>query len=64
METSSDARYRAVFSRLRDVLPIVEATKINFRQELGVFLPADAQSLVKDFKNSVLAELNRSIGLR
>jgi len=37
-------------SVLRDVLPLVENTKINFTQELKIFLPASLWPIIKDFK--------------
>jgi predicted nucleotidyltransferase component of viral defense system len=42
---------------LRDVLPLVENTKINFTQELKQFLPHSLWPIVKDFK----AVLERAI---
>lgn len=47
---------------LRQVLPIVETTRIDFRQELEVFLPQDHQAIIRDFKNNLMAEIKRNIG--
>ena len=48
---------------LREALPIVETTTINFRQELEVFLPKDHQTLIRDFKQNLLSEIKRNIGV-
>jgi len=37
---------------------IAEAKKINFKNELGVFLPVDQQGIVKDFPATLERELN------
>lgn len=47
---------------LREILPLVEATDMDFRQELGVFLPQDQQALIRDFKTVLLGEMRRNIG--
>lgn len=48
---------------LREVLPVVEATDIDFRQELEVFLPQDHQAIIRDFKRTLLSEVRRAIGV-
>ncbi len=40
---------------------IAEAKKINFRGEMGAFLPADQQAIIRDFHRALEAELNRQI---
>jgi hypothetical protein len=40
---------------------VVNANKIDFRGELGVFLPADQQAIVRDFTKTLEAEINRQI---
>ena len=47
---------------LRQALPIIEATDIDFRQELEVFLPQDHQAIIRDFKNTLISEIKRNIG--
>jgi len=47
---------------LSQILPIVETADIDFRQELEVFLPRDQQSLIRDFKNNLIAEIKRNVG--
>lgn len=36
--------------------------KIDFKGELGTFLPADQQSIIRDFPRALEAELNRQLG--
>lgn len=38
---------------------IMDAKKINFRGELGAFLPADQQAIIRDFPAMLERELNR-----
>ncbi len=38
-----------------------DAKNINFRGELGTFLPADQQAIIRDFHRALEAELNRQI---
>ncbi len=45
---------------LHEVLPLVESTQIDFRQELEVFLPLDHQAVIRDFKRSLLLEIQRN----
>ena len=40
---------------------IAEAEKIDFRQELGAFLPADQQAIIRDFQRALSGELNRQL---
>jgi hypothetical protein len=35
--------------------------KIDFRGELGAFLPADQQAIIRDFQRALEAEINRQI---
>ncbi len=48
---------------LRQALPIIEATDIDFRQELEVFLPQDHQAVIRDFKKNLLSEIRRNLGV-
>ena len=41
---------------------IGDSRKINFRSELGTFLPADHQAIIRDFIRALEAELNKQIG--
>ena len=40
---------------------ILGAEKIDFRQELGAFLPADQQAIIRDFQRALSSELNRQL---
>jgi predicted nucleotidyltransferase component of viral defense system len=48
---------------LRQALPIIETTDIDFRQELEVFLPQDHQAIIRDFKQNLLSEIKRNLGV-
>lgn len=48
---------------LRQALPIIETTDIDFRQELEVFLPQDHQAIIRDFKQNLLLEIKRNLGI-
>lgn len=41
---------------------IAYAKKIDFRRELGAFLPADQNAVARDFERAFAAELSRQIG--
>ena len=41
---------------------IQDARKINFRGELGAFLPANQQAIIRNFSRTLEAELNRQTG--
>lgn len=41
---------------------IADAKKIDFRGELGAFLPADQQAVIRDFPAILERELNRQLG--
>lgn len=41
---------------------IEDSKKINFRGELGAFLPADQQAIIRDFMRALQAEMNRQTG--
>jgi predicted nucleotidyltransferase component of viral defense system len=43
----------------RDI--IAAAKRIDFRGELGAFLPADQQTIIRDFNRALEAELNRQV---
>jgi len=47
-------------SELKDKI-ISDAKSINFRGELGAFLPADQQAIIRDFHRALEAELNRQM---
>ena len=40
---------------------LTEAGKVDFREELGVFLPADQQAIIRDFQRALTNELNRQL---
>lgn len=40
---------------------VANAIKIDFRGELGAFLPADQQAIIRDFNRALEAEINRQI---
>lgn len=40
---------------------VVNANKIDFRGELGAFLPVDQQAIIRDFNRALEAEINRQI---
>lgn len=40
---------------------ITEAGGINFRSELGTFLPIDQQGIIRDFANTLTGEMNRQL---
>lgn len=48
-------------SVLREVLPLVESTKINFTQELKTFLPATLWPIIKDFKGRLASLIERFV---
>ncbi len=40
---------------------VADARNINFRGELGTFLPADQQAIIRDFHRALEAELHRQV---
>lgn len=46
---------------LKRILPIIKATKIDFKKELREFLPQSHQNIIKDFKKTIEAEIKRFI---
>lgn len=40
---------------------VVDAKKIDFRGELGAFLPVDQQAVIRDFPAMLERELNRQL---
>jgi predicted nucleotidyltransferase component of viral defense system len=44
---------------LKSIKDIVKKTKINFSNELKVFLPVHQHIIIKDFKNNLLREIDR-----
>jgi predicted nucleotidyltransferase component of viral defense system len=46
---------------LSKALPVVEKTKINFKGELGIFLPVSAHPIIKDFKTTLEREIRRYV---
>lgn len=50
-------------TRLQETKEVIvtEAKKIDFRGELGAFLPANQQVIIRDFHRALEAELNRQI---
>jgi len=55
---SSDQKKR--LAEIKDEI-IADAKKIDFRGELGTFLPVDQQSIIRDFNRALEAELNRQV---
>lgn len=49
---------------LKNILPLVETTKINFSQELKIFLPASLWPIVKDFQAILIRTVKRFMGLQ
>ena len=47
-------------SELKDSI-ILDAKSINFRGELGAFLPADQQAIINDFNRALESEINRQV---
>ena len=41
---------------------VTEAKEINFRGELGAFLPANQQAIIRDFMRALEAEIGRQTG--
>lgn len=48
---------------LRDILVQVERTDLDFKKELSVFLPTDHQSIIRDFKSTLVSEIKRNAGV-
>jgi len=48
-------------SVLKRILPVVEATKIDFKKELGEFLPQSHQRIIKGFRDTLLSEIRRYV---
>lgn len=55
------ADHKKRFAKIRETV-IGAAAKINFRGELGKFLPADQQMIIRDFPRALEAEMKRQIG--
>lgn len=45
---------------LGDILVQVERTDLDFKKELSVFLPTDHQSIIRDFKTTLIGEIRRN----
>ena len=48
-------------SVLKKILPVIEATKIDFKKELGEFLPQSHQRIIKGFRDTLLSEIKRYV---
>ena len=48
---------------LKDILVQVEQTNLDFKKELSVFLPTDHQSIIRDFKNTLILEIKKNAGI-
>ncbi len=46
---------------LKQLLPMIKATKIDFKKELREFLPQGHQNIIKDFKKILEAEVERYV---
>lgn len=51
---------KAQLKAVKDAI-LVDAKKIDFRGELGAFLPVSQQTIIRDFHRALEAELNRQI---
>lgn len=56
LSTDHKIRLKAVKEEI-----LAEAKKVDFRGELGAFLPADQQAIIRDFYRALEAELHRQI---
>lgn len=54
------AEHKARLKEVKETI-LAEAKKIDFRGELGAFLPASQQAIIRDFHRALEAELNRQI---
>lgn len=54
------ADHKARLKNTKDSI-ITDAKGIDFRGELGAFLPADQQAIIRDFQRALEAEINRQI---
>lgn len=52
--------HKARLKEVRETI-LAEAKKIDFRGELGTFLPIDQQAIIRDFYRALTAELNRQV---
>jgi len=48
--------------QLLKVKKLIQTVKIDYKNELSVFLPQDQQPIIKNFKTVLLSELKRQIG--
>jgi len=48
--------------QLLKVKKLIQTVKIDYKNELSVFLPYDQQAVIKDFKTALLSELKRQTG--
>lgn len=48
---------------LKDILIQVDQTDLDFKKELSVFLPTDHQSIIRDFKTTLISEIKRNAGI-
>lgn len=54
------AEHKRRLKELKEAI-IADAKTIDFRGELGAFLPADQQAIIRDFNRALEAELNRQV---
>lgn len=54
------ANQKKQLAEIKDEI-IAEAEKVDFRGELGVFLPADQQAIIRDFPAMLEREMNRQL---
>jgi len=54
------AEHKKKLKEVKEVI-LTEARKIDFRGELGSFLPASQQAIIRDFLRALEAELNRQL---
>ena len=54
------AGHKKRLKKIKDKI-LADARGVNFKAELGVFLPADQQAIIHDFPRALKAELNRQV---
>jgi predicted nucleotidyltransferase component of viral defense system len=48
---------------LANILVQIEESDLDFKKELSVFLPTDHQSIIRDFKSTLIGEIKRNAGV-
>ncbi len=55
------AMHKERLRKVKDAI-LADAKNVDFRGELGVFLPTHQQTIIRDFQRALEAELNRQVG--